>query len=225
MTETVVLAGDDLGPAIELLSESIGEIPMYGWLLGEHITDRGLREWLAEILVRPLLNAGCVLGSRHDGQLVGMVIWQPHDVDLSPDGTPPLTPADFTRLATVPGVRERMVELLTGPQLPRPAADAVDLRIAAVSAAARGSRAMTDMMREVEKFCVTTSRPYYAWTGSPRLRDWYSQAWGASVFAVEEWNGITMYGLVSERPPRPRPESARYREISSPQRRSSSPIV
>ncbi|SDU31824.1 hypothetical protein [Gordonia westfalica] len=220
--ETITLTDKDLDSAVDVLADGLHEIPLYTWLLGEHISDRSLRRWLAEILVRPLLNAGCVLGSRREGRLVGILVFQPHDAELSPDGKPPLTPADFTVAADVPGLRERVVELLTSTRLAAPADDAVNLRIGIVAAGERGGRAVTGMMREVERFCIVASRPYYAWTGSESLRRYYTQVWGASEFAVEDWNGVTMYGLVSDRPPRPRP--APDNPLAT-QRRSSSPIV
>lgn len=175
---------------------------MYRWVLGDHLPDLTLREWLAEILVRPYLNAGCVLGSFQNEHLVGILIWHPHDVELSPDGEPPLGPADFVRVAAIPGLRERLIEFLTSPQLPSPASDAVDVRIAAIVPEARGGDALVRMMREVERFCVSAARPYYAWTGSKRLRDWFVHEWGASLFATESRNGLDLYGVVSERPPR-----------------------
>ncbi|MDV6310730.1 hypothetical protein R3Q15_02245 [Gordonia amicalis] len=223
--EIIVLDADDLGPGVDLLADTLHEIPLYSWLLGECIVDLSLRRWLAEILLRPLLDAGCVIGSRRDGRLVGMLVFQPHDTDLSPGGKPPLTPADFAVVATVPGVRERVAELLRSPQMAPPVNDAVNLRIGIVAAEERGGRVLTAMMREVERFCTAASRPYYAWTGSPRLRDWYALAWGAAEFAAEDWNGITMYGLVSERPPRPGPVPDPRGPDLAAQRRSSSPIV
>ncbi len=205
--ETTALTGDDLDSVVDLLAHGLNEIPLYLWLLGEHMADHSLRKWLAEILVRPLLNVGCVLGSFRRGQLVGILVFQPHDVDLAPGGEPPLTPGDFSAVAAVPGLRERVVELLTGSRLAPPVHDAVNLRIGIVAPAERGGRVLVDLMSEVERFCTAASRPYYAWTGSESLRRYYAQVWGASEFAVENWNGITMYGLVSDRPPRPRPEA------------------
>ncbi|GAA14376.1 hypothetical protein [Gordonia alkanivorans] len=205
--ETVTLTGDDLDPVIELLADGLDEIPLYSWLLGEHMADRSLRKWLAEILVRPLLNAKCVVGARRGVRLVGLLVFQPHDADLAVDGKPPLTPADFAAVATVPGVRERIAELLTSSKLAPPADDAVNLRIGVVAQSERGGRATIGMMREIERFCTAASRPYYAWTGSETLRRYYTEVWGANEFAVEDWNGITMYGLVSDRPPRRRTES------------------
>ncbi len=175
---------------------------MYRWVLGDHLPDLTLREWLAEILVRPYLKAGCVLGSFQNEHLVGILIWHPHDVELSPDGEPPLVPADFVRVAAIPGLRERLIEFLTSPQLPSPASDAVDVRIAAIVPEARGGDALVRMMREVERFCVSAARPYYAWTGSARLRDWFVHEWGATLFATEQRNGLDLYGVVSDRPPR-----------------------
>ncbi|MCK8612331.1 hypothetical protein [Gordonia sp. C13] len=205
--ETVTLTGDDLDPAIELLADGLDEIPLYSWLLGDHIADRSLREWLAEILVRPLLNAGYVIGARLGDRLVGLLVYQPHDADLSVDGSPPLAPADFAAVATVPGVRERVAELLTSSTLAPPADDAVNLRIGVVARTERGGRATVAMVRELERFCTAAARPFYAWTGSESLRRYYTEVWGANEFAVEDWNGIKMYGLVSDRPPRRRTES------------------
>ncbi|MGF0327327.1 hypothetical protein [Gordonia hongkongensis] len=175
---------------------------MYRWVLGDHLPDLTLREWLAEILVRPYLKAGCVFGYFQNEHLVGILIWHPHDVELSPDGEPPLVPADFVWVAAIPGLRERLIVFLTSPQLASPASDAVDVRIAAVVPEARGGDALVRMMREVERFCVSAARPYYAWTGSARLRDWFVHEWGATLFATEQRNGLDLYGVVSERPPR-----------------------
>ncbi|MFE0747906.1 hypothetical protein [Gordonia sp. NPDC058843] len=192
----------DLRPATQLLARAIEDIPLYRWVLGDYLTDPALREWLAEILVRPYLKAGYVIGSFQNEHLVGVLIWHPHDVELSSDGEPPLVPDDFVRVAAIPGLRERLIQFLTSAQLPSPAADAVDVRIAAVLPEARGGDALVRMMREVERFCVAAARPYYAWTGSERLRDWFVHEWGATLFATESRNGLDMYGVVSERPPR-----------------------
>ncbi|MGW6033004.1 hypothetical protein CYJ73_02105 [Gordonia terrae] len=202
LTAERTLTTADLRPAAELLARAVDEIPLYRWVLGEHIADPTLCEWLAEILVRPHLEAGYVIGSHQDGRLVGILVWHPHDADLSPDGSPPLVPADFLRASTIPGLRERLIDFLTSAQLPSPAADAVDVRLAAVLPECRGGDALTGMMREVERFCVSAARPYYAWTGSKRLRDWFVHEWGASLFATESRNGLDLYGVVSERPPR-----------------------
>ncbi|MCG7630772.1 hypothetical protein MHN80_00440 [Gordonia McavH-238-E] len=202
LTSERTLTAADLRPATELLARAVEEIPLYRWVLGDRLTDRSLREWLAEILVRPYLGAGYVIGSFFDEHLVGILIWHPHDVELSSDGAPLLIPEDFVRVATIPGLRERLIQFLTSEQLPFPATDAVDVRIAAVAPEVRGGDALTGMMREVERFCVSAARPYYAWTGSKRLRDWFVHEWGASLFATESRNGLDLYGVVSERPPR-----------------------
>ncbi|OUC78689.1 hypothetical protein [Gordonia lacunae] len=202
LTAERTLTRADLRPATALLARALEEIPLYRWVLGEHITDPTLCEWLAEILVRPYLDSGYVIGSHQNEHLAGILIWHPHDVDLSPEGEPPLVPADFVRAATIPGLRERLIRFLTSPQLPSPAPDAVDVRIAAVLPEARGADALTGMMREVERFCVSAVRPYYAWTGSERLRDWFVHEWGAAPFATERRDGLDLYGVVSERPPR-----------------------
>ncbi|WP_238422368.1 hypothetical protein [Gordonia sp. 'Campus'] len=202
MTMVRVLAADDLESAIELLASSLDDIPLYRWVLGEHIGDLALRRWLAEILVRPFVDAGCVVGAHRQKGLVGILVWRAHDVALSPEGKPPLVPADFAAVAAVPGLRERTIQLLTSTRLPPPAEDAVDLRIAAVMPEARGGSVLTELMGEVERFCVSALRPYYAWTGSERLRDWFVHEWGAAPFATENRNGLELYGVVSERPPR-----------------------
>ncbi|MHC3002136.1 hypothetical protein [Gordonia metallireducens] len=202
--ETVTLGGADLDLAIELLADRLDEIPLYSWLLGEHIADRSLRKWLAEILVRPLLNAGYVIGARRGDRLVGLLVFQPHDADLSVGGKPPLAPADFAAVATVPGMRERVADLLTGSKLPPPADDAINLRIGVVAHTERGGLATVAMMRELERFCAAAARPFYAWTGSETLRRYYTEVWGATEFSSENWNGITMYGLVSDGAPRSR---------------------
>ncbi|PWD45056.1 hypothetical protein ACN93_00140 [Gordonia paraffinivorans] len=218
MTEVGILTRADLSSVVELLSASVDEIPMYSWVLGEHLSDRELRAWLAEILVRPYLNAGYVLGARESGRLVGALVWQPHDADLTSDGTPLLTPDDFVRVARIPGVRERLAAWLTSPQLPVPVPDAVNLRIAVVAPEARGGDTLVELVRRVERFCAETCRPYYAWTGSPRLREWFCSVWNATDFATVDFHGIALYGIESERPPRPA-------RVELRQSRSSSPIV
>ncbi|AUH67898.1 MULTISPECIES: hypothetical protein [Gordonia] len=203
MTEIVTLDDTDLTEAVRLAAHGIREIPLYQWLLGEHVGDSDKREWLARLLLRPLLRVGCVTGARSDGRLVGVLVWQPHDVDLSPDGEPPLTPADVEVAARTPGLRERLAELWTQPPLWSPVEDAVNCTLTTVEPGGRGGRTLIDMMRVVERYCAERDRPFYAWTGSPELRDWFVAGWAAEPFATTDWHGRTMYGVLSGRPPVP----------------------
>ncbi|EGD53671.1 hypothetical protein [Gordonia neofelifaecis] len=205
MTTVITLDDNRLEEAVGVLEQGIGEIPLYQWLLGDHVADPAKREWLAELLLRPLLRVGCAVGAEADGRLVGVLAWHPHDVDLSPDGAAPLTPADVEVAVRTPGLRERLLELWTSRPLPLPVDDAVNCMLVALTPEARGGRAVIDMMREVERFCRDHDRPFYAWTGSPPLRDWFVSGWNATEFAVTEWNGVTMYGVVSDRPPVAKP--------------------
>ncbi|WP_018177955.1 hypothetical protein [Jongsikchunia kroppenstedtii] len=204
MAHIITLDEGHLRPAVAVMAQGIGQIPLYQWLLGEHVDDPEKLEWLAELLLRPLLRVGCAAGAEEDGRLVGVLAWQPHDVDLSPDGQPPLTPADVAVAARTPGLRERLLELWTSPPLPSPVDDAVNCLFVALLPEARGGRALLDLMRTVEAFCHERNRPFYAWTGSPALRDWFISGWNTAEFATTERNGITMYGVVSDRPPIPK---------------------
>jgi len=201
MADIITLDDSHLRPAVGVMAHGIGEIPLYRWLLGEYVDDQDKREWLAEILLRPLLRVGCALGAQEDGRLVGVLAWQPHDIDLAPDGLPPLTPDDVQVAVETPGLRERLLELWTSPPLPPPADDAVNCMFVALLPQARGGRTVLDLMRPIETFCRTRARPFYAWTGSPALRDWFLAGWNTSQFATTEWHQITMYGVVSDRPP------------------------
>jgi len=193
-----------LADVIAVAEQGVRDIPLYRWLLGEHIDDQNKREWLAELILRPLLNAGCVVGAVDShGTLVGVVAWQPHDVNLSPDGTPPLTPADVEVAAATPGLRERLLELWTSPPLPIPVQDAVNCVFTAVLPDHRRGSLVLDMMETCEQFCADRNRPFYAWTGSPHLRDWFVSGWETTWFSTIEWNGVSYYGVVSDRPPKP----------------------
>ncbi|WP_347957021.1 hypothetical protein [Gordonia aichiensis] len=186
---------------VRLAARSIGEIPLYQWLLGPHVDEADMREWLAGLILRPLLRVGCVTGGWLDGTLVGLLAWQPHDVNLSPDGTPPLTPDDVAVAARTPGLRERLLTLWTSQPLPLPVEDAVNVVLAVVDEGDRGGRVLIDMMSSVEEFCHANDRPFYAWTGSPPLRDWLCALWDGKQFDTAEWGGRMMYGMMSDRPP------------------------
>jgi hypothetical protein len=201
MADIITLNDTHLRPAIEVMAQGIGQIPLYQWLLDDHVDDPDKLEWLAELLLRPLLRVGCAIGAEQDGRLIGVLAWQPHDVDLSPDGQPPLTPDDVAVAARTPGLRERLLELWTSPPLPMPTDDAVNCMFVALLPEARGGRTVLDMMRVVEGFCRDNNRPFYAWTGSPGLRDWFLSGWNTTQFATTDWHGITMFGVVSDRPP------------------------
>ena len=201
--EVITLDESRLREAVAVLADGIAEIPLYQWLLGEHIVERDKREWLAELLMRPLLRVGCAVGAVEGERLVGLVVWRPPDLDLSPDGTAPLTPADVEVAVRTPGLRERLLELWTRPPLPPPSADAVNLMFAAATPAVRGGDTIIRITRPIEEYCRERELPFYAWTGSPRLRDWFRLGWNTTLFDTREWNGITMYGVVSDRPPAP----------------------
>lgn len=179
------------------MAHGIADIPLYQWLLAEHIDDRDKREWLAALLLRPLLNVDCVVGAEIDGRLVGLVGWQPHDVNYAPDGEAPLTPADVEVAVRTPGLRERLLELWTSPPLPSPTEDAVNCFLTVISPELRGGRILLDMVQKIEDYCTERGRRYYAWTASPKFRDWMISGWNSSQFDQIEWNGVTMYGLVS----------------------------
>ncbi|WP_226995676.1 hypothetical protein [Gordonia phthalatica] len=169
--EVITLDETRLRDAISLLADGIVEIPLYQWLLGEHIGERDKREWLAELLMRPLLRVGCTVGAVDDGRLVGLVVWRPPDLDLSSDGAPPLTPDDVEVAVRTPGLRERLLELWTRPPLPPPVPDAVNLMFASATPDARGGDTITRITRPIEEYCRDHELPFYAWTGSPKLRD------------------------------------------------------
>lgn len=201
--DVITLDETRLREAVSLLADGIEEIPLYQWLLGEHIGERDKREWLAELLMRPLLRVGCAAGAVDGDRLVGLVVWRPPDLDLSPDGVPPLTPEDVEVAVRTPGLRERLLELWTSPPLPPPAPDAVNLMFAAAVPDVRGGDTIGRITQPIEKYCRERELPFYAWTGSPRLRDWFQLGWNTTLFGTTVWNGVTMYGVVSDRPPVP----------------------
>lgn len=201
MPEIIVLDEVNMPAAVQLVARGIGEIPIYQWLLGEHIEDQSKREWLADILMRPLQRVGSALGARDGDRLVAVLVWQPHDIVTSPEGRPALTPDDIAVAIATPGLRERLLELWTSDLLPRPEPDAVNCVLAVVDPDFRGGRVLVDMIGTVEDFCREHNRPMFCWTGSERTRDWFRDGWNLTLFATNEWNGRRMYGLVSDRPP------------------------
>lgn len=200
MVEVVTLEEARLAEAVEVMEQGIGEIPLYRWLLGEYVDEKDTREWLAELILKPLLRVGYALGGEIDGRLVCVMTWRPHDASVSPDGIPPLTPADVDVAVRSPGLRERLLELWTAPPLPSPIDDAVNCLFIAAMPEARGARTTIDMVRTVEAFCREHHRPIYLWTGSAPLRDWFLAGWNMTQFATTEWHDLTLFGLVSERP-------------------------
>ncbi|MGB3304173.1 hypothetical protein [Gordonia sp. (in: high G+C Gram-positive bacteria)] len=215
MPEIFTLDDANVDAAVKLIARGVAEIPLYQWLLGEHVDDEEKCEWLAELLLRPLQRVGCVVGAREEGRLVGVLVWQPHDVNLSPDGQPPITPADVAVAAQTPGLRERLANLWTTQPLPLPVEDAVCCVLSVVEPKYRGGPMLYDMTVKVEDFCHENDRPFYCWTGSSHVRDWFVRGWGAMVFDTREWEGRPMYGLVTERPPR--------RGVASAERRAAVP--
>ncbi|WP_132992887.1 hypothetical protein [Gordonia zhaorongruii] len=205
MADIITLDDTRLVQATEILADCVAEIPLYRWLLGEHVDDQSKREWLSEILIRPLLHVGCVVGAVADDRLIGVLLWQAHDVDLAPGGEPPLTPADVQVAIDTPGLRERLLELWTSDVLVAPAEDAVNCMLVAVLPEFRRASVTLDMMREVQEFCIRSNRPFYAWTGSAPLRWWFQDGWSATEFGSVEWHGTAMYGVVSDRPPTLKP--------------------
>lgn len=214
MATTVTLGDSDLRSAVRVVASCIDDVPLYRWLLGEYLQDTRLREWLAEFMIRPLLRAGYVIGAEVDGEIVAVLAWQPLGVDLSPNGEPLLTVADVQEAAQKPGLRERLHELLANPPLPSPAPDAVNILVAAVLPEARRHGLLIDMIRPLEDYCATHRVPAYVWTAAPELGAGFLAGWDLNQFMVKEWNGMTMYGLVSDRLPRPRPPAGQRRAAS-----------
>lgn len=201
MLEIFTLDDEYADAAVQLVADSVDQIPLYRWLLGEHVDDRVKREWLADLFIRPLRRLGCVVGARDGGRLVAVLLWQPHDVDVSPDGKAPLTPDDVAVAVATPGLRERLLKLWTTDPLPAPVPDGVNCVLTVVEPAYRGGSVLYDMTRKVEDFCHEHNRPFYCWTGSTHVRDWFCEGWGATVFGITEWEGRPMYGLITDRPP------------------------
>ncbi|GMU80129.1 MAG: hypothetical protein AMXMBFR46_29140 [Acidimicrobiia bacterium] len=195
-----ILDDADLDAAVAVLAHGIREIPLYRWLLGEHADDLDKRAWLARILLLPLLRAGCVAGAEADGRLVGVLAWQPHDLDLSAVTEGALTRDDFSAVIQTPELLERLRELWTEPPLPPPVPDGVNMILVTVLPEVRGGDVLADLVAPVEEYCRERDRPAYLWTGSPRVRDWFAAGWHGRVFAEVEWNGVRLYGGVSGRP-------------------------
>ena len=114
-----------------------------------------------------------------------------------PMGKPPYACRDVEVAIQTPGLRERLLELWTSPPLPTPMEDAVNCFLTVISPDVRGGRVLFDMMQKVEDYCVERDRRYYAWTASPKFRDWMNSGWHSTQFDQLEWNGVTMYGVVS----------------------------
>ena len=204
-----VLDDEEAEEAVAVVAHGIREIPLYRWLLGDHVDDSGKREWLARILLLPLLRAGCVAGAVIDGRLVGVLAWQPHDLRFGSTSATSLTRDDFAEVVETPELLERLRELWTAPPLPPPVEDGVNMILVAVLPEARGGDVLAELVAPVEAYCRERHRPAYLWTGSRRVRDWFAIGWYGEQFAEVDWNGVHLYGGISGRPltARPRPHA------------------
>lgn len=199
MVDVRILGDADLDDAVAVLAHGIQEIPLYRWVLGDHVGDLGKREWLASVLLRPPLSAGCVAGAEIDGRLVGVLAWQVHGGD-APSTAPVLTREHLEPAKQTPDLLVRLRDLWTSPPLQSPVDDGVEVIVAAIAPEARGSTTLIDLVAGIEEYCQERNLPAFLWTGTRRVRDWFEVWWSGSEFAAIEWNGMTLYGLVSERP-------------------------
>lgn len=154
-----ILDNADLDAAVAVLARGIREIPLYRWLLGEHADDLGKRAWLAKILLLPLLRAGCVAGAEVDGRLVGVLAWQPHDLDLGVVTEGALTRDDFSAVIETLELLERLRELWTEPPLPPPVPDGVNMILVTVLPEVRGGDVLADLVVRLRSTAGSTTAP------------------------------------------------------------------
>lgn len=199
------LTVDDLPGASELLGDGLVEMPVYEWILGEHVEDRGVRTALARVILRPMIAAGYVVGVDGASGLLGLLVWYQKSAGGSVGEAGPgsaVDPDDVAFLTSHPDLARRLLEFWNGPALPSPEPDAVSMPLATVSSDARGSGVIRALVRTVEEFCIANDTRFYVWTGRERLRDLYVNGWGVEQFAVREFDeNTTLYGLASDRPP------------------------
>lgn len=200
MSEIRVLTEIDVDAAVGLTADTLTDIPLYEWVLGDAAANPDHREWLAGFLIEPLLTAGQVIGGFEDGHLVGLIGYQIVGQPLP--ATPRTDPDEIVRkVKSAPTFGERFVRLLLGIGLQPPENGAVDLYIAAVHPSRRRSGVVWDIMMRVEEICRDEHRRYFVWTGRPELRDGWIARFGLASYDTVELDGLMLYGLMSDNPP------------------------
>ncbi|QRY61882.1 hypothetical protein JVX90_15950 [Gordonia sp. PDNC005] len=195
------LVADDLVTAAVVLAEGLPEIPEYAAVLGAHAADPVVCDSLARVFLRPLINAGCVVGVDDDGRLVGLLVMHRPSVGAL-DSDTSSTAADLDFLLSHPDLATRLLARVNEPALPTPEPDAVTISIAAVAKTHRSSGVLRSLVRVVEEACMADGVRFCTWTAREDLRDIYCAAWSLTPFAERRLDGeAPLYGLASARPP------------------------
>ncbi|WP_341268439.1 hypothetical protein [Gordonia malaquae] len=195
------LVADDLVAAAAVLAEGLPEIPDYAALLGAHTADPSVCDSLARVFLRPLINAGCVVGVDDGDGLAGLLVMhRPSAGSLDPHMESAASDLEFLRAH--PDIATRLLARVNEPALPIPEPDAVTISVAAVSKTRRSSGVLRSLVGVVEEACIADGVQFCAWTAREDLRDLYCAAWNLTPFAERRLDEETrLYGLASTRPP------------------------
>ena len=199
-----VLRARDWSSAYRLIGGILGEIPAYRWILGDHVEDPEAGTLLAALAVGPIARAGGLLGIRDDDRVVAALAWHdPGAADVDTDAEA-LT-GDVHALAARPDMARRLLDFWSSDLMRPPAPDAVNIAIAVTDPDRRQAGMLHALVEPVAAYCVAHHLPFYAWTALPVLRDVYRDSFGLTQYATERFDGATLYGMTTARPPLPIP--------------------
>lgn len=210
MTAIRMLTAADHDAAVDLVEAEMATIPLYAWILGDARADETVRRWLGRLLVRSAVTEERAVGAFDDDRLLGAIFYSvPAGSDADPDTTEAsnaaTSDADLRMALSIPGLAERLSA--TDGAIPTAAQTGmVSLNLSAVRRDVRRRGLVWQLMEPIEELCRELDCRFCVWTADPDYRDGWMARWGVEHFDTRDMPGFQLYGLRSDKPPRPRKE-------------------
>lgn len=186
----------DLDSAIDLVSASIAEIPLFQWLLGSHLTEPDVCRWMAAFLLTPHATIGRVESAvTGEGTVDGVVVWS--GPDLAPAPLPGHLQHKSARvLSTRPDLLHRLQAVQTITTDERLPGQYVEILLGAVAPSLRRTGVPADLALRARRSAADAGLGIAMSTTDPALGRAHERTYGAVLQKQFPLGAVTTFSYL-----------------------------